>query len=195
MIKNTQGDTIVVYDNPQNKLVDDPPFLDEPDTEGRNVPIQPASFQDSNHPQQASSYIQNGNSSGSNKPLHNFSPNNHLPNHSPAHSSRKNLPHTRVNIDRRRFVNSSPHQNISTTPEASISNKDSFNNKTTNIDKSRRVNNYHIKLSLGRFRDIGLSIAEEDDIREGGTGINTDSEEEHEPSSPSSYFVGVPLLS
>ena len=180
VIENTQGDIVVVYGNPQSKLADDPLIVGELKNEDGSVPTQSAS-QDSNHvphtPRQSSSYTQNGNSSGSNRPgLHNIFPNNYLPNHS----------------------DSGPRQDVNTMPGASpttpkVSNRRSFNAKTTNIDNSGRVTNIYFFKSPPRNRR--LPVIKEGDIRDGGRSINTDSEEEYEPSSPSSYYVGVPLLS
>ena len=40
---------VVVYGNPQSKLADDPPIVDELKNKDGNVPMQSTSFQDSNH--------------------------------------------------------------------------------------------------------------------------------------------------
>lgn len=197
----TDTSTVQSLIEDKNKPADDPPFatLDESENENGNARTQSDSFQDSNDilhtPRQSSFHNQNGNSSPTNIPPHNFAPNDHPPNQD--------------NNDQPTFTyNNGPHQSITgaspgASPITPFSNKNSFNhnsqtnkdsynnNSKTIIDNSGQVN-FNI-VCPGPF-PRGWTVFKKGDTEDPGTGLSI-SIQEHESTPPLSHRVGVPFLS
>ena len=171
------------------KPADDPPSVDEPDNEDRNLRIQTASLQDNNShiphtPRQSFSHNQNGNPSLSNSPPHNFPSNDHLRN-----QVNNDQPTSTYDSSPCQTINLMPVASTGASPTTPFSNKGSFNR--TIYDHSGQVHTGQVNHNHYYFQ--GCTIVKRDETQD-HTGININ-QEEHEPGPPLSYCVGVPLLS